>query len=180
MKTNPYIVKLPSIGLRSPEHEVFARDPAVRREIAMIPIRVGDEATLKASGLRFRIVTVDEFSQHVEIQLLRNGERAWIPYAELQGEAFEQSSIAFPGKTPLSAATERPIPDAGAPLYRRPQVDPGCSQGGLRSARATRSPASDGPVVNSHGCRHYSRSMKPSRLRERPVWRILRTALASI
>ena len=49
----------------------------------MIPIRVGDEATLKASGLRFRIVTVDEFSQHVEIQLLRNGERAWIPYAEL-------------------------------------------------------------------------------------------------
>ena len=46
----------------------------------MIPIRVGDEATLKASGLRFRIVTVDEFTQHVEIQLLRNGERAWIPY----------------------------------------------------------------------------------------------------
>ncbi len=41
----------------------------------MIPIRVGDEATLKASGLRFRIVTVDEFNQHVEIQLLRNGER---------------------------------------------------------------------------------------------------------
>ena len=29
----------------------------------MIPIRVGDEATLKASGLRFRIVTVDEFTQ---------------------------------------------------------------------------------------------------------------------
>ena len=55
MKTNPYTVKLPSIGLRSPEHEVFARDPAVRREIAMLPIRVGDEATLKASGLRFRI-----------------------------------------------------------------------------------------------------------------------------
>ena len=51
MKTNPCTVKLPSIGLRSPEHEVFARDPAVRREIAMIPIRVGDEATLKASGL---------------------------------------------------------------------------------------------------------------------------------
>jgi hypothetical protein len=49
----------------------------------MIPIRVGDEATLKASGLSFRIVTVDEFNQHVEIQLLRNGERAWIPYAEL-------------------------------------------------------------------------------------------------
>jgi hypothetical protein len=71
----PYTVKLPSIELRSPEHEVFARDPAVRREIAMIPIRVGDEATLKASGLRFRIVTVDEFNQHVEIQLLRNGER---------------------------------------------------------------------------------------------------------
>jgi hypothetical protein len=83
MKTNPYTVKLPSIGLRSPEHEVFARDPAVRREIVTIPIRVGDEATLKASGLRFRIVTVDEFTQHVEIQLLRNGERAWIPYAEL-------------------------------------------------------------------------------------------------
>jgi hypothetical protein len=61
MKTNPYTVKLPSIGLRSPEHEVFARDPAVRREIVTIPIRVGDEATLKASGLRFRIVTVDEF-----------------------------------------------------------------------------------------------------------------------
>jgi len=68
---------------RSPEHEVFARDPAVRREIAMIPIRVGDEATLKASDLRFRIVTVDELNQHVEIQLLRNGERAWILYAEL-------------------------------------------------------------------------------------------------
>jgi hypothetical protein len=49
----------------------------------MIPVRVGDEATLKASGLRFRIVTVDEFSQHVEIQLLGSGERAWIPYAEL-------------------------------------------------------------------------------------------------
>ena len=48
MKTNPYAVKLPSIGLRSPEHEVFARDPAVRREIAMIPIRLGDEVTLKA------------------------------------------------------------------------------------------------------------------------------------
>jgi hypothetical protein len=83
MKTNPHTVKLPSIRLRSPEHEVFARDPAVRCEIAMIPIRVGDEATLKASGLRFRIVTVDELNQHVEIQLLRNGERAWIPYAEL-------------------------------------------------------------------------------------------------
>ena len=49
----------------------------------MIPIRVGDEATLKASDLRFRIVTVDELNQHVEIQLLRNGERAWILYAEL-------------------------------------------------------------------------------------------------
>jgi len=69
MKTNPYTVKLPSIGLRSPEHEVFARDSAVRREIAMLPIRVGDEATLKASGLRFRIVT--EFHQRVEIQLLK-------------------------------------------------------------------------------------------------------------
>jgi hypothetical protein len=33
MKTNPYTVKLPSIGLRSHKHEVFARDPAVRREI---------------------------------------------------------------------------------------------------------------------------------------------------
>jgi hypothetical protein len=32
--------------LQSPEHEVFARDPAVRRQIAMIPIRVGDEAML--------------------------------------------------------------------------------------------------------------------------------------
>ena len=61
----------------------FARDPVVRREIAMLPIRVGDEATLKASGLRSRIVTVDEFHQRVEIQLLRNGERAWMPYAEL-------------------------------------------------------------------------------------------------
>ena len=49
----------------------------------MLPIRVGDEATLKASGLRFRIVTVDAFHQRVEIQLLRNGERAWVPYAEL-------------------------------------------------------------------------------------------------
>ena len=57
MKTNSCTVKLPSIGLRSPEHEVFARDPAVRREIAMLPIRVGDEATLKASGLCFRIVS---------------------------------------------------------------------------------------------------------------------------
>jgi hypothetical protein len=27
-----------------------------------------------------------------------------------QGEAFEQSSIAFPGETPLTAATGRPIP----------------------------------------------------------------------
>ena len=75
MKTNPYTVNLPSIGLRSPEHEVFARHPAVRREIAMLPIRVGDEATFKASGVRFRIVTVDEFHQRVEIELLRNGER---------------------------------------------------------------------------------------------------------
>jgi hypothetical protein len=83
MKTNPYTVKLPSIGSRSRELEVFARDPTVRRKIAMIPIRIGDEATLKASGLRFRIVTVDEFHQRVEIQLLRNGKRAWIPYAEL-------------------------------------------------------------------------------------------------
>ena len=83
MKANPYTVKPPSIGSRSPEHDVFARDPAVRREIAMIPIRVVDEATLKASGLSFRIVTVDEFNQRVEIQLPRNGERAWIPYAEL-------------------------------------------------------------------------------------------------
>ena len=41
-------MKLPSIELRSPEHEVFARDPGVRREIAMIPIRLGDEVTLKA------------------------------------------------------------------------------------------------------------------------------------
>ena len=83
MKTNPYTVKPPSIGSRSPEHEVFARDPTMTREIAMRPIRVGDEATLKASGLSFRIVTVDEFNQRVEIQLLRNGERAWLPYAEL-------------------------------------------------------------------------------------------------
>jgi hypothetical protein len=83
MKTTRCTVKLPSNGSRSPEHEVFARDPAVRYEIAMIRIRVGAEATLKASGLRFRIVTIDEFNQRVEIQLLRNGERAWIPYAEL-------------------------------------------------------------------------------------------------
>ena len=83
MKTNRYTAKPPSTGSRSPEHEVFARDPTMTREIAMLPIRVGDEATLKASGLSFRIVTVDEFNQHVEIQLLRNGERAWIPYAEL-------------------------------------------------------------------------------------------------
>jgi hypothetical protein len=73
MKTTRCTVKLPSNGSRSPEHEVFARDPAVRYEIAMIPIRVGAEATLKASGLRFRIVTIDEFNQRVEIQLLRNG-----------------------------------------------------------------------------------------------------------
>ena len=83
MKTNRYTAKPPSIGSRSPEHEVFARDPTMTREIAMLPIRVGDEATLKASGLSFRIVTVDELHQRVEIQLLRNGERAWIPYAEL-------------------------------------------------------------------------------------------------
>ena len=49
----------------------------------MIPIRLGDEATLKASGLSFRIVTVDEFNQRVEIQLLRNGDRSSIPHAEL-------------------------------------------------------------------------------------------------
>ena len=96
-KTNTYTVKLPSIGLRSPEHEVFARDPAVRREIAMIPIRVGDEATLKASGLSFRIVTVDEFNQHVEIQLLRNGERAWIPYAELLLVVSREGWLSSPG-----------------------------------------------------------------------------------
>jgi hypothetical protein len=42
-------------------------------------IRVGDEATLEASGMSFRIVTVDEFNQRVEIELLRNGERAKIP-----------------------------------------------------------------------------------------------------
>jgi hypothetical protein len=83
MKTNPYAVRLANLGLRSPEHEVFARDPAVRYEIAMIPIRVGAEATLKASGLRFRIVTIDEFNQRVEIQLLRNRERGWIRYAQL-------------------------------------------------------------------------------------------------
>ena len=29
-----------------------------------------------------------------------------------QGEPFEQSSIAFPDETPLTAPTERPIPDA--------------------------------------------------------------------
>jgi hypothetical protein len=62
----------------------------------MIPIRVGDEATLRASGLRFRIVTVDELNQHVEIQLLRNGERAWIPYAEL---LLVVSRRALPGPT---------------------------------------------------------------------------------
>lgn len=83
MKTSFCAVEVPSIGLRSPEHEVFARDPVVRREILMRPIRVGDEATLKASGLRLRIVMVDEFNQRVEIQLLEKGERAWIPYAEL-------------------------------------------------------------------------------------------------
>ena len=82
-KTNPYTVKPPSSGSRSPEHDVFTRDPTMTREVAMIPIRVGAEATLKASGLRFRIVTIDEFQQRVEIQLLRTGERAWIPFAEL-------------------------------------------------------------------------------------------------
>jgi hypothetical protein len=98
MKTNPYTVKLLSIELRSPEHEVFARDPAVRREIAMLPIRVGDEATLKASGLRFRIVTVDEFHQRVEIQL-RNGERAWMPYAELLLVVVSREGFTRPNRT---------------------------------------------------------------------------------
>ena len=63
----------------------------------MIPIRVGDEATLKASGLRFRIVAVDEFTQHVEIQLLRNGERAWIPYAELLLVVSREGWLSSPG-----------------------------------------------------------------------------------
>jgi hypothetical protein len=34
MKTNRYTVKLPSIESRSPEHELFARDLPVWREIA--------------------------------------------------------------------------------------------------------------------------------------------------
>jgi hypothetical protein len=29
-------------------------------------------------------MSVDEFNQHMEIQLLGNGVRAWIPYAELR------------------------------------------------------------------------------------------------
>jgi hypothetical protein len=33
MKANPYTVKLLSIELRSPEHEVFARDPAVSAKL---------------------------------------------------------------------------------------------------------------------------------------------------
>src|SRR5260370_34435082 len=61
-----------------------------------------------------------------------------------QGEAFEQSSIAFPGKTPLSAATERPIPDAAQFLVEGAKSIQVARQAAVRSAHATRSPASDG------------------------------------
>ena len=61
-----------------------------------------------------------------------------------QGEAFEQSSIAVPGKTPLSAATERPIPDAAQLLVEGAKSIQVARQAVVRSARATRSPAGDG------------------------------------
>src|SRR5229473_1487449 len=140
MKTNPCTVKLPSLGLRSPEHEVFARDPAARREIAMIPIRVGDEATLKASGLRFsRTRLLPRFVEAVGDHRASLGD-----VVSGQGEAFEQSSIAFPGETPLTAATGRPIPDAAHLFIDGAKSIQVARQAVVRSARATRSPASDG------------------------------------
>ena len=61
-----------------------------------------------------------------------------------QGEAFEQSSIAFPGETPLTAATERPIPDAAQLFVEGAKSIQVVQQAVVCSARATRSPASDG------------------------------------
>ena len=61
-----------------------------------------------------------------------------------QGEAFEQSSIAFPGETPLTAATERPIPDAAHLFIEGAKSIHVARQVVARSARATHSPASDG------------------------------------
>jgi len=61
-----------------------------------------------------------------------------------QGEAFEQSSIAFPGETPLTAATEHPIPDAAQLFVEGAKSIQVARQAVVRSARATRSPASDG------------------------------------
>ncbi len=61
-----------------------------------------------------------------------------------QGEAFEQSSIAFPGETPLTAATGRPIPDAAHLFIEGAKSIQVARQAVVRSARATRSQASDG------------------------------------
>ena len=61
-----------------------------------------------------------------------------------RGEAFEQSSIAFPGETPLTAATGRPIPDAAHLFIEGAKSIQVARQAVVRSARATRSPASDG------------------------------------
>src|ERR1700687_3972680 len=61
-----------------------------------------------------------------------------------RGEAFEQSSIAFPGETPLTAATGRPIPDAAQLFVEGAKSIQVARQAVVRSARATRSPASDG------------------------------------
>ena len=60
-----------------------------------------------------------------------------------RGEAFEQSSIAFPGETPLTAATGRPIPDA-AHLFIEGAKSIQVARQAVVRARATRSPASDG------------------------------------
>src|SRR6202158_1520679 len=61
-----------------------------------------------------------------------------------RGEAFEQSSIAFPGETPPTAVTERPIPDAAQLFVEGAKSIQVARQAGVRRSRAPRPPASDG------------------------------------
>src|SRR5712671_208418 len=64
-----------------------------------------------------------------------------------RGEAFEQSRKAFPGETPLTAATGRPIPDAAHLFIEGTKSIQVARQTVVRRARATRSPASDGSLL---------------------------------
>src|SRR5437870_7369348 len=68
--------------------------------------------------------------------------------------------LIWPAYIAWSAALRHALPDCGC-------------FGGPDGGRAPASPS-------RYGCRGYSRSMKPSSLRERPVWRSLRSAFASI